>query len=190
MVISYIAGAGGNRFIHYLHGLNYKLDLRYDFRRAHNLQVINLIDLKYLEMDTPQVKLSNETIITTHTMNNDLIEQVLPGHKIYNIDTDLKRPLRRYVSLYGSDTANKFENYLDYCYSNIVWQHEYYKKYPADFANGEVITKGHEFFEFMDHYLESTTDKLFELAWSIYEEYGSNAPVIDIWNKIKDDYQQ
>lgn len=188
-------GAGGHRFVHYLMNCDYRLDIRYDTYHQKKDSILCGDKFRYLTDSSQPVDINTNTTILTHTMNNSLIERVFPGHKIYNLDIDLKRSLKRYINKFSEvdkviDNKELVEsdNYLDICYNSIVWHNDYYKKYPVDYTNGVVISHGHEFYEFMGSYLSNITDKWFDLAWGLFEQYGSDAPVIDIYNEIKNDF--
>jgi hypothetical protein len=190
MVISYPTAAGGNRFAYYLAGLNYIRPGIYDSGH-HDPKVgniINLNELKYLNDDYKKMPtISQESKILTHTLNNKLIHQIFPEHTIYNINIDLKSALRRGVSLFEN---TKFENLLDYYYTVIVLENNYYKKYPPDYTNGIIVSEGHEFFKFMTNYLATFKNPLFDLAWNIYEKYGETIEIMYVWNEIKTVYEK
>jgi hypothetical protein len=93
MIIAFYPGAGGNRYLRNIQGLEWqKTNMSYD--------VLNDQDFKYRYLLEDSVNQHQEFILT-HCLNCTHLQKKLPGHKITYIISNLKISLKREWSLAG-----------------------------------------------------------------------------------------
>lgn len=76
--------------------------------------------------------------------------------------------------------------YLNSAYTTICWHHEFYNRYPYDDSCAEVINidSSTEFGLIMRKELDLYKDnELFNFAWSVFEKYGTDAPIIGLYDR-------
>jgi hypothetical protein len=174
MIICYIPGSGGFRLQLFLENKNCDIGPG----AAH----IKLPVHRYIT-DSTVSKYQHPVTSTqlTHCMHTPFIKKLFPGHKIVKIKADLKQSLLREWQLVTSQSLNGASK-LDSAYQLIVWHTEYYSKYSLDFDADVIIdidTDKTIFGEVMRKEL-NRTDKVFEIAWTAYQQYGSRCPIIDM----------
>lgn len=178
-VIAYYPGAGGSRFKNKLLGLEYSTNGRiYDSQQMSH---------RYLNDGYYLTNRPTDDIVQLHCMNTNMIRQYFPDAFIYMIRSDLKPSLKRYWTYCYSKMIG-FDNILDNAFSCISWHLGYYKTYPVQLAADELIDidSASVFGQVMTQEFAQTNNKIFELAWDTYQQYGPTAPVIDIWNKLNE----
>jgi hypothetical protein len=96
MVIAFYPGAGGNRYLRMLQGLEWQQS-----RQSYDLYVKGqLFKTRYLLDD---IEYPTQDYVLTHCMNETHIKKKIPGHKICFIVGNLKQCLQREWELHGHD---------------------------------------------------------------------------------------
>jgi hypothetical protein len=177
-VICYYPGGGGNRLHNKLLGKGYSCPGRiYDYRLATDEQ------FKYLYKDS---NFDNEhsNIILTHCMDITLIRKLFPARKVIQINSNYKKSLmRQWKLMTRADKQESFENDLDNAFTFIKWHNQYYKEYMPQGLADEIVDveNGTDDFAIIMQTELKLEDKIFELAWQYYDQYGNNAPVITLY---------
>lgn len=120
--------------------------------------------------------------------------------QIKSFDEYKQLPKKIYNEVEQNFTKNKktmsyksIENFLVSAYTAIVWHHDLYKKYPMDPGPGVLVdidTNSSEFAQVMRRELALTRDnKLFNFVWQIYEQLGSDAPIITLFQESNIEYE-
>lgn len=95
MIIAFYPGAGGNRYLRNVQGLDWqKTNTSYDLLNTQHFKN------RYLLEDSIN---KNQDFILTHCLNATHLQKKLPGHKITYIVSDLKPSLEREWHLAGHD---------------------------------------------------------------------------------------
>jgi hypothetical protein len=187
MVIAWYPGAGGNRFYKWLAGQHqFELNKGYDRTNPHQY-----FENRYPCRDTKS-QLMNLPVIFTHCVNYDLIKECWPEHdEIYFIAADRHKSLRRQWLLFQQYISpNKHP--AGGPFSTVVWHHEYYTKYPWNPGPGTVVDHNSfpEFSTMLEHELDSITCFEFDFAQQVFEQYGSQAPILTLYDQHHDNKQQ
>lgn len=187
-IIAFYPGAGGHRLKNKLLGFEYETAGKiYHYNGSgpmHPHYLTTDSETNYLTTES-EIILDNK-IILTHCMNIDVIKKIIPNKKIIQIVADYKASLRRHWVLVGKQLKqHQFENILDNAYTCIKWHDQYYKEYPVTGLADTVInisTSDDDFSTIMKKEL-NINDQIFDTAWTIFEQYGADAPIIDLYNQ-------
>lgn len=177
MVICFVPGSGGYRYMRLLKGMN--------------------IDERNVSLHTPQptpwnyryltdlttkeyIKEDNNEIYLTHTMNTAVIKNFFPGHKIIKIFAPYYLCLQRLFIL-NNDCSLEIKEQIDQAYQIIQWHHNYYKfNYDKDCDQSVDITQENtKFSQIMCRELNDVSLP-FQRAYNIFKLYGDNMPIFDI----------
>jgi hypothetical protein len=88
---------------------------------------------------------------------------------------------------------NSVYNFINSAYASIIWHNKVYQQYPIDAGNGKLLdidTDPGPFAEIMRKELAfHENNVLFNFAWDVYEQYGENAPIINLYKERYSDDQ-
>lgn len=178
MVIGFYPGGGGNRFYWWL-----KLQRTFELNRIYDSKTPHQIGAnRYPGIVSGQV---NTGIIFTHCLNYDLITETWPGHsEVYILDTDCAKSLRRQWKLFQSKISNN-PHPVDGAFRAITWHNDYYNQYPFQIGNGiKVDCKSYpEFMDMINNELDSIDCPEFDFAQSMFDQFGSNASILELYNE-------
>jgi hypothetical protein len=83
--------------------------------------------------------------------------------------------------------ANGNCNFINAAYTAIIWHTELYKKWPLEISLADQVVDidndQTEFASLMRNELNLYNNALFEFAWDIYNNYGPNAPINDLYKQ-------
>ena len=185
-IISYYPGSGGNRLLNKLIGKEYKTT-----NKIYDPTIANSINTSYIYNDSKFDYAQPSPTLTTHCMNVNLIRSVFSNRRIIQINSDYKQSLRRQwvkVTQYAKKTY--FENDLDSAFTFIKWHNQYYNQYPKNGTPDEIVhidNSNDEFAVIMQTELLNTTSFYFDYAYEIFEQYGENAPIIELYRNLIDE---
>ena len=84
------------------------------------------------------------------------------------------------------DTQGTF-NYLNAAYTSICWHNDLYQRWPFEAGSAQVIdiaNDSSEFAQVIQRELEQHQhNELFNFAWDTFKNYGTDAPIIDLYNQ-------
>lgn len=133
-VIGFYPGAGGNRYLRSINGLEFS---------THNIAYDNRVTNQYLENRYLLGKtISTSDVILTHCVNESHIRSMIPECNITIIVSDLKKSLHREWKLLGHD-RHKFN------YTSIEIRLEHYNAIKA--ISWPEITNEQEFLSLPEH---------------------------------------
>jgi hypothetical protein len=185
MIIAHYPGAGGHRY-----GLFLKnMPISTPDISMHQLE-FTCFDYRYLTDTTLQTEIIDVKLTKhTHTLQDNMLEKFFPGHEIVKIKADFKQSLCRewrVVMKYYYD-KHLIKDQVDQMFNMITWHHDYYTKYPPNWNTGVVVdveTDKTDFGKVMRAELIKT-EPLFEFAWECFINYGSDAPIIDLYKEYE-----
>lgn len=83
--------------------------------------------------------------------------------------------------------TNSVYNFINAAYTSIGWHHELYKKWPIETSLADVVididNDNSDFALLMRQELDLYNNALFDFAWDVYENYGSNAPINSLYEQ-------
>lgn len=182
MVICFYPGSGGNRYLRYTQGLEYSTSgVMYDGHNPDHIRLQRYFDGEFVKPGLPDV--------LSHCVNVPHVKRIFPEQQeLVVIRSSLQKSLRRlWVMNEHSDrtTGRTDRNRIDTAFSVIVWHLEYYSRRPLEVGDAMVINLDHPACEFsytMAKELDCYQSEIFDLAWDSVASYGSNAPILDIFD--------
>lgn len=181
MILGFYPGAGGSRYIRYLMGKEYSTS-----GKVYDEFPLTNSSMRYLNEKIPYPDLPTMLV---HCVNIPRIKECFPGRPDVKIlDMDLKLSLQREWAIVGvgrylkniKGASNPKHRLVDSAFATISYHCEYYRKYPMTMDH-EFIINDVEFISTMQEELNLHKNPIFELAWDAYQQYGCQAPIIDLY---------
>lgn len=173
-------GSGGHRYKRSL------TNLSFDQVGGHMHDFTVKTSQLYCNEDTPVPTYEVEHIVLTHTMNSDIIRKKFAGHTVVKLKADFKKSMLREWDTVIKNTLidRPIADVIDSMFQLIIWHKDYYTKYPIDYIADQVIDidlVDTEFGKIMRRELDMQ-NQWFEFAWTAFENFGYEAPIIDLVN--------
>jgi len=188
MVICFIPGSAGNRYRRFLNGE--KIDVPGVSMHWTDASTTE-IQYRYLKKDSVNLgPISINRTTLTHTMDSRVISLFYPEHRVIKIKCPINLALERLWIVGEKKTVqskSKLER-IDRAYDLITWHHRYYTDVPIDYDCDSLIdieTDQTEFGRVARKELK-TSDEEFRLALTVFNEHGSNAPILEIYKGINE----
>ena len=166
-----------------------KSDLKSSLRREWSIKG------KYKPMFDPSTQTSDQlklelynTIKDTSWPDINLIAEynVLPINILAEVEENMIKNQKFF-------NPSSIYNFIDSAYTSIIWHNKFYQQYPIDAGNGKLLdidTDTGTFAEMMRKELAfHENNLLFNFAWEVYEQYGENAPIINLYKERYSDDQ-
>ena len=154
-----------------------KSDFKKSLSRAYKIHGLELYSRLY---KTPHY---NEVILSVY---NDIKDKSWPVindiNEFIKLDTFIQHEVTNFISNHTSNDN------VNFAWSVISWHHEYYDFFRPSIITDDIVTipdSDSEFSCIMNTELSNYNDDIFEFCWNMFNQYGKNAPIIDLYNQHK-----
>lgn len=184
-IVSYYPGAGGHRYLRWNMGAEFNSPgVTYDSTILKGIRT----DSYMLDEVQPI-----DGMLTTHCVNIKTIRSRYPTANVVYLDAEFSQCLCREWMLAGNGIYAKSvpdqeatHQLVDSAFNTIVWHSKYYQQYPLDLDSGvlvvDIATDSTEFGAVMRDEFTLCQSDIFNIAWRAYQEFGDDAPIIDIFD--------